>query len=161
MGRTMGRWGTPDTKGTWGTSGAWGAWGLGWLFSGCPARWSLSLPSWLPSCCASSLFLCLVLLYWFLMNTAALWPIKWIAATGLPETTYLTKKQKKWVKEYGNKGNRYVCTWWRLTRGIIDASATLRPFIPCTLNSGSTTAIGSEAGPILQDPAWWFSGLVS
>lgn len=47
------------------------------------------------------------------------------------------------------------------TCGIIDASATLKCSIPWTLRSGLTTAMGSVEGPILQVPAWWFSGRVS
>lgn len=37
-------------------------------------------------------------------------------------------------------------------------SATLNLSTPWTLRSGLTTAMGSEEGPILQVPAWWFSG---
>ena len=35
----------------------------------------------------------------------------------------------------------------RGTVGITDVSTTRRPSIPCTRNSGSTTARGSDAGP--------------
>src|SRR5437867_12651636 len=37
--------------------------------------------------------------------------------------------------------------------GMIEASATRRPPMPCTLSSGSTTAIGSL--PILHVPTGW------
>src|SRR6516225_6439216 len=37
-------------------------------------------------------------------------------------------------------------------RGITDASATNNPWMPLTLQYWSTTAIGSESGPILQVP---------
>ena len=38
------------------------------------------------------------------------------------------------------------------TVGIMEASTTLRPSTPYTLSLGSTTAPGSEAGPILALP---------
>lgn len=39
--------------------------------------------------------------------------------------------------------------------GIIDASITLKPDMPYTRNRGSTTAFGSDAGPILQVDVGW------
>lgn len=44
---------------------------------------------------------------------------------------------------------------------MMDVSATRSPAMPCTLSLESTTAAGSVAGPILHEPAWWFSGPVS
>src|SRR5215207_2891750 len=43
----------------------------------------------------------------------------------------------------------------RGTTGIIEASATYRLSTPCTFPRGSTTAFGSESGPILQVPTAW------
>ena len=40
----------------------------------------------------------------------------------------------------------------RTTSSMIEASTTCRPFSPCTLRYWSTTAMWSEAGPILQVP---------
>src|SRR3954449_13065419 len=40
----------------------------------------------------------------------------------------------------------------RMQSGMIEASTTRRPWRPWTLPYWSTTAIGSEAGPILQVP---------
>ena len=40
------------------------------------------------------------------------------------------------------------------TIGMMDASTTLKPAIPITLNDGSTTARGSLASPILHVPEW-------
>lgn len=66
-------------------------------------------------------------------------------------------KEKFWCNLYAIIISHSV---WKFTWGIIDVSATLRFLIPWTLSRGSTTAIGSLDGPILQDPAWWFSGPV-
>ncbi|MCY1384742.1 hypothetical protein D9M69_730360 [compost metagenome] len=40
--------------------------------------------------------------------------------------------------------------------GMMDASTTRSPSIPCTLNCESTTAMGSSAGPILQVLVGWY-----
>ena len=40
-----------------------------------------------------------------------------------------------------------------ITSGITEASTTRRPSRPCTRQNWSTTAIGSDAGPILHVPA--------
>jgi hypothetical protein len=40
----------------------------------------------------------------------------------------------------------------RMTSGITEASTTLSPSTPCTWQNWSTTASGSEAGPILHVP---------
>ena len=44
----------------------------------------------------------------------------------------------------------------RMQSGMMEASATLRPSRPWTLPDWSTTAMGSEAGPILHvQDTWW------
>ena len=43
----------------------------------------------------------------------------------------------------------------RGTVGMMEASTTWRPSRPWTLPTGSTTASGSEVGPILQVPTGW------
>lgn len=43
----------------------------------------------------------------------------------------------------------------------MDASTTRSPLTPRTLSFGSTTASGSEAGPILHVPTWWCRFVVS
>src|SRR2546427_2201051 len=43
----------------------------------------------------------------------------------------------------------------RVTLGMIEASTTRKPWIPCTRQYWSTTAMGSDAGPILHVPEVW------
>lgn len=52
--------------------------------------------------------------------------------------------------------NAIELVWPAGMTGMIDVSTTRRPLIPRTLNLGSTTASGSESGPILHVPAWWW-----
>jgi len=46
-----------------------------------------------------------------------------------------------------------VLMFARITSGITEASTTRSPSSPCTQQNWSTTAIGSEVGPILHVPA--------
>src|ERR1700675_4049653 len=43
----------------------------------------------------------------------------------------------------------------RVTLGMIEASTTRKPSIPCTRQYWSTTAMGSDPGPILHVPDVW------
>lgn len=73
---------------------------------------------------------------------------------------YFAEKKMCFWNSRSTKRSKIVDLLWH-TCGIAEASTTRTPLTPWIRKRVSTTAIKSEIGPILQEPAWWFSVRVS